>query len=106
VTGANLFTYTSLFRLYRAKVLRTVTFESDGFLSMAQIIVYALLAGFKAVEYPTQLTVREYGESKAAIARLIRDHVRFLFRLMRGGTRLHASGPAVTAAASQGEHKE
>jgi dolichol-phosphate mannosyltransferase len=83
VTGADLYTYTGLFRLYRAQVIRTVTFESDGFLSMAQIIVGAFLGGFRIVEYPTCLTVREYGESKAMIARLIGDHLRFIYRLVR-----------------------
>jgi dolichol-phosphate mannosyltransferase len=116
VTGADLFTYTSLFRVYRARVLRNVQFESDGFLSMAQILVSALLAGYQAVEYPTQLTVREYGESKAAIAKLIRDHARYLLRLMRSGARLKIGAPAAPLVAMepmsaeqtdlQGEHKE
>lgn len=106
VTGANLYTYTSLFRLYRASVIKNVQFESDGFLSMAQILVYALLAGFRAVEFPTQLTVREYGESKAAIYRLIRDHIRFLAHLQRRGVRKGSMLAGYSKSDIQGEHKE
>lgn len=95
VTGADLYTYTSLFRLYRADVVRNVHFESDGFLSMAQIVVGALLAGFRVVEFPTQLTVRDYGESKAAIARLIGDHLRYIYRLLRQRARLPAASRPV-----------
>lgn len=86
-TGSDLYTYTSLFRLYRAEVLRIVQFKSDGFLSMAEILVQALLKGYRIVEHPTQLTVREYGESKAAILRLVRHHIRFLWWLIRTGAR-------------------
>ena len=88
VTGASVHTYTSLFRVYRAEVIRTVRFESDGFLAMAELAVGALLAGFRVAEHPACLRVRQYGASKAAIARLIRDHARFLWRLARQGTRV------------------
>lgn len=81
--GSNLYTYTSLFRLYRRDVVRSVSFESDGFVAMAEIIVEALLRGYRVVELPTRLSVREYGESKAAISRLIRAHLRLLANLAR-----------------------
>ena len=83
VLGSTLYTYTSLFRLYRREVVRNVTFESDGFVAMAEIIVDALLRGYRVVELPTRLSVREYGESKAAIRRLIRAHIRLLTSLVR-----------------------
>ena len=101
VTGADLYTYTSLFRLYRSQVIRTVQFESDGFLSMAQIVVGALVAGYRVVEYPTQLTVREYGDSKAMIARLVCDHLRFIYRLLRQGARVPATTRAAVALTEQ-----
>lgn len=82
VTGSKLYTYTSLFRLYRASVLRAVRFESDGFLAMSQIVVGALANGARVAEYPTHLTVRQYGTSKAAVLRLIKDHARFLWQLV------------------------
>lgn len=88
VTGSHLYTYTSLFRVYRGEVLRAVRFQSEGFLSMAEILAEALLLGYRVVEHPMWLTVRQYGESKAAIFRLIRDHVGFLWRLLRKRARV------------------
>jgi len=87
VIGADLYTYTSLLRLYRSKVVKTVTFDSNDFLAMAQIVVAARLAGFRIVEYPTTLRVRRAGSSKAIIVRLIRDHLGFVFRLVFGRAR-------------------
>jgi len=88
VIGSEIYTYTSLFRLYRAEVLRTVRFQSDRFLSMAEILVEALLVGYRVVEHPTRLTVRQYGQSKAAVLRLIGDHLAFLWRLVRKRARV------------------
>lgn len=83
VTGSQVYTYTSLFRLYRAEAVRALRFRSDGFLAMAEILVDALLQGFRVVEYPTRLAVRQWGESKAVVLQLIRDHIGFLAWLMR-----------------------
>ena len=69
--------YTSLFRVYRADVIRASRFTSDGFLGVTQILVGALLAGYRVAEHPTQLSVRRYGTSKARILRMIRDHLGF-----------------------------
>lgn len=88
VLGSSLYTYTSLFRLYRAEVLRTIVFEANGFVAMAEILVAALLKGFRVVEFPTRLSVREYGESKAAIFRLMKDHMRLLSHLIRHRVRV------------------
>ncbi len=88
VLGSELYTYTGLFRLYRTEVLRTIRFKSDGFLAVAELLVEALLRGYRVVEYPTQLTVREYGQSKAVISRLVIDHLRFLWQLARRRSRL------------------
>jgi len=82
VLGSRIYTYTSLFRVYRAGLLRRIHFESDGFLAMAELLVGALGHGAKVVEHPTVLSLRQYGESKAALARLTRQHLRFLGRLL------------------------
>jgi dolichol-phosphate mannosyltransferase len=95
VLGHHVYTYTSLFRLYRADVLRGLTFESDGFLSMAEILVRALQRGARVVEYPTVLSVRSYGASKAAVARLVTQHARFILRLL--GERLRGRRAGATA---------
>lgn len=73
----SVYCYTAMFRAYRREVIEAVRFRSPGYLSMAEILSEALLAGFKVVEFPTVLTVRKYGQSKAKVARIIRDHLRF-----------------------------
>ena len=83
VLGTRIYTYTSLMRLYRAEVIRTVRFESNEFLAVAEILVNALRAGYRVAEHPMPLTVRQYGSSKAMIVRMINDHARFLLRLLR-----------------------
>lgn len=72
-----LFTYTAMFRAYRRRVLDAVRFRSSDYLSMAEILAEAILQGFIVAEHPTVLRVRQYGQSKARVARILRDHLRF-----------------------------
>lgn len=72
-----LHTYTAMFRAYRRHVLDAVQFSSPGYLSMAEILSEALFAGFVVAEFPTVLHVRKYGQSKAKVAKILRDHLRF-----------------------------
>lgn len=73
----SVYTYTSMFRAYRRRVVEEVSFVSSGYLSMAELLSEALLCGFVVAEYPAVLKVRQYGQSKARVARIIRDHLRF-----------------------------
>ena len=75
-------TYTSLFRAYRSKVIRSIPFESDGFLAGTELMVKAMLQGYQVAEYPTVLHRRQYGVSKAKIARTILAHLRFQGQLL------------------------
>jgi dolichol-phosphate mannosyltransferase len=74
--------YTALFRAYRRDVLETARFSSDGFLAGTEILVNAMLAGHKVVEYPTTLHSRVIGVSKAKLMRTIKAHLRFQGRLL------------------------
>lgn len=73
----SLYCYTAMFRAYRRHVLSAVHFQSPGYLAMAEILAEAILRGFRVVEYPTVLAVRRYGQSKARVAQILRDHLRF-----------------------------
>ncbi len=81
-------TYTSLFRVYRADVIKNISFESDGYLAGTELMVKAMLSGFRVVEYPTVLYKRMYGVSKAKIARTIYTHLRFQAKLLLHRLRL------------------
>jgi dolichol-phosphate mannosyltransferase len=73
----NVHTYTCLFRAYRAKVVRDIRFESNGFLAGTELLVNAILKGYRVAEFPAVLHRRMYGVSKARIAQTILAHLRF-----------------------------
>jgi dolichol-phosphate mannosyltransferase len=74
-------TYTALFRAYRREVVDNVPFESDGFLAGTELMVNAMLMGYRVVEYPAVLYSRVAGVSKAKIMRTIRAHLRYQGRI-------------------------
>ena len=75
-------TYTALLRAYRREVVEQVAFDADGFLAGTELLVKALLMGFRVAEYPTVLHARALGVSKAKIARTIRAHLAFQGRIL------------------------
>jgi dolichol-phosphate mannosyltransferase len=70
-------TYTSLFRAYRSDVVKAITFKSNDFLAGTELLVGAILRGYRVVEFPSVLHKRMYGVSKARIARTIVSHLKF-----------------------------
>jgi dolichol-phosphate mannosyltransferase len=75
-------TWTAMYRAYRRPVVEKIKFESDGFLGGTQLLVYALRAGYKVIEYPTVLHRRSFGQSSLKIARTTRTHLEFLWRIL------------------------
>lgn len=80
-------TYTSVFRAYRRRVVERVSFESDGFLASTELLVKALLLGYRVAEYPTVLHSRISGASKAKLVQTVLAHLVFQARVL--GHRLH-----------------
>lgn len=72
-----LHTYTAIYRAYRREVVERIPTSSNGFLMVTELIVGALLAGYRVVEYPAVLRVRRFGQSKARIWQITRSHLRF-----------------------------
>lgn len=89
------YTYTCLFRAYRRQVIQTVTFESDGFLAGTELLVKAMLMGFRVAEYPAVLYSRVHGVSKAKLTRTILAHLGFQARVC-----LHRAGLVAVVKAS------
>lgn len=80
-------TFTCLFRAYRRQVTERVSFESDGFLAGTELLVKAMLMGYRVAEYPTVLHSRVAGVSKAKLVRTILAHLGFQARVLL--SRLH-----------------
>src|SRR5258708_36781496 len=87
-------TYTALFRAYRRQIVDTIPFQSDGFLAGTELMVKAMLAGWRVAEYPAVLHARVAGVSKAKLARTIRAHLAFQWRGRVGPLNLLGSGGA------------
>jgi dolichol-phosphate mannosyltransferase len=81
-----LYTYTSVFRAYRRAVVETISFEENGFVSAAEVLIRAARRGFKIVEVPMVLHSRKIGHSKMKVLRTIGQHLAMLTRNMRGNT--------------------
>ena len=77
-----LHTYTAMYRAYRREVIERVATSSDGFLMVTELLVGALLAGYRAAEFPAVLRVRRYGQSKARVWQITRSHLRFQARVL------------------------
>jgi dolichol-phosphate mannosyltransferase len=78
IAPVRLYTYTSVFRAYRAEVVDSVSFEEDGFVSASEILIRAAEAGYKIIEVPMTLHSRKIGQSKMKILRTIRGHLRLI----------------------------
>ena len=81
--GKKLTAYTSIFRLYRASVLKSLPLESSGFEINAEIAARFIQAGRRVAEAPAVLTVRTAGESKLDALRELRRHISLMGRLWR-----------------------
>ncbi|MBR8839414.1 MAG: glycosyltransferase [Stigonema ocellatum SAG 48.90 = DSM 106950] len=82
VLPQKLYTYTSMFRAYRREVLEKVPITYPGFLGLVEILAEAMFQGYKVVEYPTVLSNRVFGQSKLRVARVIKNHLKYIFTIM------------------------
>jgi dolichol-phosphate mannosyltransferase len=78
-----LHTYTAMYRAYRREVIERCPTTSDGFLMVTELLVGALLEGYRVAEYPATLRVRRYGQSKARVWQITRSHLRFQAHVLR-----------------------
>lgn len=101
-----LYTYTSIFRVYRADVVRRVPFTSDGFVSAAEILIGAGRRGYTVVEVPMILRARTVGRSKMKVARTTMAHLKMLFGFVVPSPASSAPGrrPAAAITKAETEH--
>jgi len=74
----DVYTYTCLFRAYRSQVVRQINFTANDFLGGTELLVKAMLRGFRVADFPSILHKRMYGVSKARIASTVRSHLKFM----------------------------
>lgn len=83
LTLSRIHTFTALFRVYRRKVIKDadVMPESNGFLAVTEMLVYAVRKGYRVRELPATLTVRKYGRSRMKLLSTICGHFSFMVKL-------------------------
>jgi dolichol-phosphate mannosyltransferase len=93
--GQDVHTFTCLFRAYRRDALLRIPFRSNGFASVAEIMLRGMLAGYRVRELPMRLETRRYGESKLKIGDAIVAHVSLIAMtaMMVGVRRLRGLEP-------------
>jgi len=75
-------TYTALFRAYRREVIDQIPFAANDFLGQTELMVKAMLKGYKVDEFPAALHRRTFGVSKARLLKTIQSHLTFQGRLV------------------------
>src|SRR5262249_47632833 len=76
--GQDVHTFTCLFRAYRRTALERIRFRSDGFAAVAEIMLRAILSGYRVSELPMRLESRRFGESKLKIGDAMAAHAGLL----------------------------
>ncbi|MBI2668806.1 glycosyltransferase family 2 protein [Candidatus Woesearchaeota archaeon] len=80
---ARVYTFTAMVRVYKKDVVKNIHFSSDTFLGVTELMIKALLHGYRVKELPTELNLRTFGTSKMKTARVIGDHLGLIARLIR-----------------------
>lgn len=78
IAGTRIYTFTCLFRAYRREVVQRVAFTENGFAAVTEILVRAILRGYRVAEVPMPLTARHHGVSKMSVAAAIGGHLRLM----------------------------
>jgi dolichol-phosphate mannosyltransferase len=100
ICRSNLYSYTSLMRAYRRPVVERISFESDGFVAVTEVLLRALREGYRVVEVPTVLRRRVTGASKMNVLRNILAHLALASRAL--GWRVFHSQPLPNRPESRG----
>ena len=77
----DIYTYTSIFKMYRTAKIKKINLNTPGFVSVSELFIKCILNGANVVEYPCTLSIRKYGDSKIRIVNSIKNHVQFMSRL-------------------------
>jgi dolichol-phosphate mannosyltransferase len=75
-------TYTALYRAYRREVVDQIPFAANDFLGQTELMVKAMLKGYRVAEFPAALHRRMFGVSKARLIQTIKSHLSFQTRLL------------------------
>jgi dolichol-phosphate mannosyltransferase len=90
--GQDVYTFTCLFRAYRRETIQGISFRSNGFAAVAEMMLRAMLSGCRVAEVPMRLESRQFGESKLKVSDAIVAHIRLLAMTALMVSAKHARG--------------
>jgi dolichol-phosphate mannosyltransferase len=79
--GRRVTSVSPIFRLYRREVFGAVTPVAENFEINAEILAKMIFLGMEVREVPAALHRRQFGQSKARMAKSIRNHIRILSKI-------------------------
>lgn len=82
LVSSRIHTYTALFRAYRREIIKSIEFKANDYLGATELMVKAMLRGYRVAEYPAALHRRAFGVSKARLLRTILSHLRFQIAIL------------------------
>jgi len=77
-----IYTFTAMVRVYKKEVIKNVTFESNTFLGVTELMIKSILKGYRVKELPAELNVRKFGASKMKTLRVIKDHIGLISKII------------------------
>ena len=78
----DIYTFTSLLKIYRLENVKNIKIETYGFVSVTELYVKSIINGASYYDFPCALTTRRTGSSKIRFLRTIFEHLKFMFRLV------------------------
>jgi dolichol-phosphate mannosyltransferase len=79
----NIYTYTSIFKIYKTTIIKDILIETHGFVSVCELFVKSILKGARVREFPCVLKIRKFGDSKIQILNSIKNHILFMWSLFK-----------------------
>lgn len=79
---SGIYTHGAMVRVYKREVLDNVSSDANNFLYVSEILIKALLKGYKVKEIPATLRVRKFGVSKMKLVNTIRSHLGLMGKII------------------------
>ncbi len=80
--NSGIYTHGAMVRVYKREVLNEVQSEANDFLYVPEILIKAILKGYKVKEIPATLRVRQFGISKMRLLSTIKSHMDLMARIV------------------------
>jgi len=80
--NSKIHTFSAMVRVYKKQVIKDVKFKSNSFLGVTEIMIRAILRGYRVIELPAEVKVRKYGVSKMKTASVILEHIGLMTKII------------------------